>query len=559
MQSATVAVETVTANVNERRFLGHLQTMFSTTNAFLSELMQNARRAGSPQVRFDFDKDSNTLEVTDSGCGIESFQTLISVAESGWSESVIEDDRPFGMGFAAVVFAAKQGLEVASRGKQIVFDATDIVEKRPIPISLSDFIGGTRVRIKGMFLDAQNAEQSLRKMAEGFAIEVYWNGEALPRPREQAVLNGVMTSVGFIHIPAIHDPVVARNVLKSSRGEVFAAVTATQRLFLQGLPCGQRLSCESLSPIVHLDGKQFIPRMPDRDVLIDHEAAQARIAEEIAAVWTRFLEGEKQRLSGREFADQYWLVAMQVKGAFSLMNDVDWIPACALERVNDYPVIPASSETYVAYAASGVSRDQIESGVVTLFDDDIDEEDEGDHFAKLLWALKSNAVFLSHHLPKGHWATSRVISFAEAPVEIHREEIARSGWSGRYAAGTVVLVKDLRVTMFGQTHQLAEAFALRNELYSSWSCEFVVPAESEPSAWVLRQASNYTDGNESYAETEHDLDIDEFKAVISVLKGEPPEVTIKRLLKDASLFGNLKGRSFVLSFDEDGTATAIPQ
>ena len=203
--ATTTAIQTVSANIDERRFLGNLQTMFSTTSTFLGELMQNARRSGSPQIRFDYESNESTLEVTDSGCGIDCYQTLITIAKSGWDEKVMVDDRPFGMGFASVIFAGKGGVEVASHGKQICFTADDFIEKRPIQIQTSDFSGGTRVRIKGMHLAADSVDKSLRRMAKGFAIDVLWNGDLLPRPYEQTSITGEMTAVGYIHIPYIHD------------------------------------------------------------------------------------------------------------------------------------------------------------------------------------------------------------------------------------------------------------------------------------------------------------------------------------------------------------------
>ena len=75
---------TVTLQINSQRLIKNLMFSFTNKTTFLSELMQNARRAGATFVRFSFDEVwPNTLVVEDDG-GIANLQNLLTIAESGW-------------------------------------------------------------------------------------------------------------------------------------------------------------------------------------------------------------------------------------------------------------------------------------------------------------------------------------------------------------------------------------------------------------------------------------------------------------------------------------------
>ena len=141
------AAEKITASINEGRMLSHLKNFFSKTSTVLSECMQNARRAGATQV--EFAHTGTTLSITDNGCGVINFKDLITLAGSGWSEEMMASEQPFGVGFFSVCFVAEK-ICVESKGKQISFSAEDVIEKHPINIVPSSFIGGTRITLTGV-------------------------------------------------------------------------------------------------------------------------------------------------------------------------------------------------------------------------------------------------------------------------------------------------------------------------------------------------------------------------------------------------------------------------
>ena len=118
MNQAALESNSITSGVNESRFLEHLKTLFSTSTTVLAECLQNGRRAGASSVVFDYDVSESSLTITDNGCGIADFRALITVAESGWSQETMDSERPFGIGFFSVSFAAESVLG-ESKGKQI--------------------------------------------------------------------------------------------------------------------------------------------------------------------------------------------------------------------------------------------------------------------------------------------------------------------------------------------------------------------------------------------------------------------------------------------------------
>jgi hypothetical protein len=58
--------------------------------------------------------------------------------------------------------------------------------------------------------------------------------------------------------------------------------------------------------VVHLDSRQFMARLPDRDRLIDEDVQRQRIDTELKACWRRTLEIAKARAAAARFVDTYY-------------------------------------------------------------------------------------------------------------------------------------------------------------------------------------------------------------------------------------------------------------
>ncbi|MDR1661421.1 MAG: ATP-binding protein, partial [Azoarcus sp.] len=273
------ATQQIISAVNERRFLEHLRSFFSTSTTVLAECMQNARRAGATQVSFAYEASAATLIVTDDGQGIDDFAALVTVAESGWTQETMEDEKPFGIGFFSVCFAAGR-IRVESRDKRVEFSSDDLIAKTPIAIQAGDFIDGARVTLLGCKIDEEKIADALTRYASGFSIPVIWQEIPLYRPCARAGLVGKETAAGLIHVPGIHGD--QDSPLFEERGYAYC----------QGLPVFIPNFSYSYPPsnsrdylVVHVDHLKYTPRMPDRDTLIDAQQAAADIDNAIKQIW----------------------------------------------------------------------------------------------------------------------------------------------------------------------------------------------------------------------------------------------------------------------------------
>ena len=531
-----VPVSTVTSGINEGRFIEHLRELFSTSRVVLSELMQNARRAGASKVIFDFAE--GNLVVSDDGCGIDDFAKLITIAESGWSEDVMKAEQPFGVGFSSVSFSAECIL-VESKGKSITFSSEDLVLKRPIAVTASDFIGGTRITLKGFRIAEKETLESLRNFAMGFAIPVIACGEELPRPHAQANLKGDITSIGFVHVPMVHGDGMA--------------YSCKAFLYCQGLPVNvgsltDNRSHGANSSIIHVDQLSFKPRVPDRDTLIDADKAEVVFDDAIKLVWQIHLNEEKTRLDSFDYVERYWDAASRL-GCRDIFNDVPVLPPQVLSFQADYPMVYDNSETTHGKFKNRVTLYDVKAKSVILCRTP-DELLEGDGFARMMFAQAKGFVYVDL-LPEGHWANEHIIDLFDAALQISGTVLATGQFEGNWVSGEIKLVQDLAVTLNGETVRLTEPVALGTE---NWNVTFMVPKEVESPSQVLRQASSYLDEHEDFQNLAYDKDWDNFSNLVAILKGEPPEETVRKCLNEAGAKQktNLRGHRFTVTFDEKG-------
>ena len=185
--------DTVRAQINERSFMRNMEHMFSSSFSVIGELLQNGRRAEATTIEVTLDSKSRNLTISDNGIGIQNFAKLLDLATSGWrAEKVQLTEKPFGMGFFSVVFAA-ESVVVTSRGQQLSFNREDIIEGRQL--RLHDHCealrnGATTVielcNISEQLLPANGSvdqfERKLKELVAGFPIEVLFNNSPLPRP-----------------------------------------------------------------------------------------------------------------------------------------------------------------------------------------------------------------------------------------------------------------------------------------------------------------------------------------------------------------------------------------
>lgn len=535
------AAETIVSGVNESRFIEHIRLMFSKKDTVIAETMQNARRAEATFIRFEYADDTSTLIITDDGVGILDFSALVTIAESAWTTQVMQTEEPFGIGFSSVSFAA-ESVSVESRGKMIKFCSEDLIKKCPIKIHTASFIGGTRISLCNCKLEKHRIGEALRKYARGFSLPVYWEDEEMPRPHALENLPTSTTPVGLLHVPGIH------NHTQAQKGR-FSDYVA---LYCQGLPMVTGRYATGNPVVVHIDHQKFKPRMPDRDCLVDSSEANTAIAAAINELWRQHLISELSLMPAVEFAATYWEAARH-SGNLSIMNTVPFIPGDQLVYISETPVDSSHYEIYSVLAAP-VSRADVESGTVLLCSD-IDPDETCDGFAKLMFAKAIGYRFFNHELDAGHWAKPFIKSLSDEKAKISGKVIAKDYFSGSFVNAAIRVMETLSVSMAGETVVLDEPVSLGSHYNDN--LVILAPKGVTYSGGVLRQASTYINSNDTFCETDLELDESALSNQLAIMNGETGIKTMEKCLELACARDkiNLRDSSFLLTFDANGNFT----
>ncbi len=411
---------TIQLKVDETKLVTNLRHAFTLRSNVISELMQNARRAGATEICLSID--DQHIIVDDNGCGIDDFSDLLTVASSGWDAQTIADESPFGLGFLAALYAC-QSIQIESRGTLLRASTEDILNQQMITLSSSLVHVGTTITLLQHDYPLESLQEDIVKLAQGFPIKVFLNDSEIARPHAMDQLHGIETEIGFFHLQGIHD------------GKGFPVVKNTQ-VYLQGLPIRYNnedtfhrrfnhnflidLGEVGLSQgvnIVHLDSKQFIARVPDRDVLIDSKAVEQQISSVARTVCLEHLIQEKQNLSPEDFVNRWWQLAHtytrgQTNDVFkALFNDIELIPAHVLSTVTDYPYILKTDEDcqYMQPCEKGLlSKQSLQTDFqVFKLDALMDANYEESNAIAYLFAYRVDSVLVLPELDdifhKDHW------------------------------------------------------------------------------------------------------------------------------------------------------------
>ena len=310
----------IQVRINEEGALRNQRYAFTDRFTLISELLQNARRAGATHIEVDYDAGTQILVVQDNGGGLDDFQKLLSFHESGWDDATSAEERPFGVGFSKCLYAATRCI-VASRHQRVDIDTTAALAKAAIDVeSMAEAVTGTRIELHGV--DLPDLGSRIETLCLGFPVDVLFNGQTLARPFAVANMTTMTSPMGTVHLTGTRDGKFSYNTF----------------VFLQGF-CVMKPNYGSFDEVnvVHLDSRQFMARLPDRDKLIDEDVQKKRIDAELAACWRQTLEVAKSQLPPERFVAIYY-EAMRAWGHWDLLNDLDVLPVELFDEIVDYPI-----------------------------------------------------------------------------------------------------------------------------------------------------------------------------------------------------------------------------
>lgn len=156
----------------------------NTIGDVLSELIQNARRAGATAVVLSLSSDGKQLSVLDDGCGIADPSVVLSLGRSSWQDDVVRREDPAGMG---VFSLAGQHILIRSRsmlsdsGWQVEIAGHAWEDGSPIAVVACDRPVGTEIIVTLDERWSQELVAAARGAARYCPIPIFLNDEPLKR------------------------------------------------------------------------------------------------------------------------------------------------------------------------------------------------------------------------------------------------------------------------------------------------------------------------------------------------------------------------------------------
>lgn len=507
--------------INAEGALRNQRYAFTDKFTLISELMQNARRAGARRIEIAYDETSGMLRVVDDGCGITDFQKLLTFNESGWDKDTCDEERPFGIGFSKCLYSASRCI-VASRNRKIDFLTDEALARKPIDVVDIDHHPHTAVELHDVRLPGLTMH--LQQMCSGFPVAVWFNGNELPRTHAIGKLPFMPTNIGLVYLTGTGNGKHASNTL----------------VFLQGF-CVMRPSYfhEGQVNVVHLDSKEFIARLPDRDKLIDENDQKKRIDACLKSLWRQIMLDAKARMEAEVFVDTYF-DAMRVWRHLDLINDVPLLPSPVCERIVDYPIQQGYEDCdYRAPIAHPLTRSEVESGSAILVNlDGVSSENAA---CWMLAKARSYLVFSPASLHDDHWVHPHVRTIDEAAIRVDAVgEQCRATLEGRWIWSSVILCNAVAISIDGDCVTVSD-----EGVYHDGT--IFVPI-GECSGDPVRQVSDFIDSNDQFLEDHCDEDRDALADLIRRLRLIDPKTTLDSLLQELKLenYPLLRGKTFQL-------------
>jgi len=539
-----------TLTVNQNNALKLLADAFSARTTFVTELMQNARRAGATEIHFR--QEGNDLRVIDNGCGISDFSKLLTLCESGWSQDVQESDAPYGVGFLSAIMASSE-FTVTSNGKTLHAVTDELLAGVPATITHSDeSLAGTTITLK--LRNTIDLQRVLDLSARTFPIQVYRNGMT------QSHNLALGTAPYSIEIPGL-GTLVWDGYLGS--GSTLGSVSYA----LQGLPISFGRTANSYDTgyyrnwVVHLDQTKFRGRMPDRE----------------AVIWQPEFEGltDHVKLAQKELLRQCWLesclepsldlyrvVACEL--GHDMLDMVEAIPAGVFRELAEAPEHSLVEGEHLDWRAVDViTRDNMHT---LTYISDFPDTQGGDNIAALRAMYASDIAERRHPVPS--WVKCREVSYDTVEVECgtydrETEEFTVAAEPapavevdlGRYWSLTVQPCEVVRVSLIDEDENIVASVVEHNFTPTVDGVLYLTGNAEQVDNYVFRQDYDFL-----REDSEYDWDWDKINAFCSkftveykLAQGKDPAVLVENALASVANRTNLWGKSYVVGFASSGT------
>ena len=538
-----VAVTSDTATL-----LNALSATFTSSTTVLAELMQNARRAGASRVEITHNEDAGTLSVADDGIGLDDFSLLLSIAKSGWEGEVKEQESPYGLGWISTLFACAE-VEVVSRGQRLRAKTADLIALMPVALESVPDDGLTTITLRGQTIgEKYKLSSAVERYSRGFPLPVTFNGKAMlqPHARDESFVD---IGIGHVNPDALEGGYALE-------------------LYLQGLPIalssdGRRARLrgyghEIAPAVLHLDPAQFKGRMPDRDALIDPDAAAKRISAAMDDAVRRHLEDKVTSMPQDKFVERYGAQAAAL-GMRELLNAIPFVPGDWLVLYELHPTeISEDSEDGLETTNAAVSREDI--AAKGLYD--LGDWDKWDHESLRLpiavyeaggYQIASRAL-----VPAWHWLHELITLLDESQFELQAGEVMGEEDLVVYGCGVRLVVVDALALNYlkpaSARHSRLPASIGISQFYDAEQNRLYVRADDFCAYTAVRLVSDYANDG-SFDEDERDQDARACQALVQSITEKDAATLLRAFLSEGLPYVRpelLKNRCFTVVMDADG-------
>lgn len=526
--------------------IGKLKNAFTSPSCVLTEAMQNARRAGASKVEFSY-LHEDAIKIVDDGAGISDLADFLTLAGSGWSEDVVQREGAFGIGSFSMLYYC-DWLRVESNGQCFQGYTQDILNGMEIPVITSSVTSGTKIELYGYEISDENnasrIERALIHLAQGFSIPVFYDGNELERPYslDECEQKFITTDIGKIVVSDLDSDLDA---LKRRFSVGYG--TKSSRLFFQGLPVSS--SSDNFrfdSNIVHLDESQFSVRMPDRDVLIDHDSQSQKVKDAIRNLWLEKLTELKGKLEPAVFVDNF-AHTLRDWGMSEMLNDMDVVPSGVLYQVTQTPEMGDEFTCNFTTRLNATTRQELESSnpkILFIEDDYGDDGYQVHQYAFHTGALCVDDATLQV-LHSGHWLRKMLIDITNADINVLVEKPGREGQFTGHVYFGYQCCESYKVSgPLGEVEVTTDCYAVDEDM-------MLIPMQALAGEDV-KLIGNYRDENGSFDDVTCDQDVDRFQALLYLLN-QSREEGILSLLRTIGLTGfDLQGQRLLVEFDDSG-------
>jgi hypothetical protein len=396
--------------VSESGLIKNLKSVFSTDKTFVREIMQNARRSGATELHMTVTK--NAVVFRDNGCGIDDFQKLLTLADSGWDGDDVVNEKPFGMGFFSALFAGEE-VTVLSKGKMLKIDTASAAsfEDLHVVVDPRGNVDGTHITILKKDGFAGVYEEAVAESA-AFPIPVLINGEEVSRPLWVALQKGY-----YIVDRADIGRIAFREEYFGQTYDSTGVVTV-----LNGSPVGGRSRFGRPFVVVDLDPQIFGARMPDRDILLNAEESMTRIRAAVKEEALKKFEVLLSQLGDEEFVKRHGSAVHRLD-LKAIWNKIDLIRGVFAEKIVDCPIVKNDFvDDFTAVVEGNISRAAIESGEVVVCKNLCCYHDDGSWALSMLAKVNGWIVIEERSFDADHWVHKHLIDLADLDLANEVEE-----------------------------------------------------------------------------------------------------------------------------------------